>query len=276
MSNFTDYIGGGGTTTALYNQWITTSQTWTPPYSGVVTIHCVGAGAGGSTGTHNNPFGGGGAGGYCKKELTVSTGTNWTMVVGSKGLGCLANDSSGGSGGNTSATDGTITLTANGGSAAVFASAGAGGTATGGDVNFTGGAGRNYGGGGGAVGTRGTGNAGVNGFSNYNQLSADSDCLGPYDPLAYGIMTGGGKGSLGAWGINVDSPNPAREPAGFLAGGGGSATVINKLIIPPSPATVGGGGGSLNAGTGVTIPTYGYSSASGGVGIILIQYKTIT
>ena len=98
MSNFSDFIGGGGGAT-LETVILTKSQTWTPPVNGTGIIHVIGAGGSGSGSTARLA---GGAGGYSRKAVTFSTGTNWTIVVGAGGLPTTLN-AAGVNGGNSTA-----------------------------------------------------------------------------------------------------------------------------------------------------------------------------
>ena len=278
MSNLTDLIsaGGGGTTTSLYNVWISRSTTWTPPYSGVVTIHCIGAGGGGGVQTGSTWTRGGGGGGYCRKELTVSTGTNWTMVVGAGGGAASSSGGSGSAGGNTSATDGSTTLTANGGGGGNTSST-AGGSASGGDVNFTGG-GSNATCGGGCVGTTANGHDGETSFNaQYGSNYAECDFVSPYDPLAYGRMTGGEIGGipfLSEYNNAHFAANIASH-GGFGSGGGAVSNIAPYFRGTAGNGGIGGGGGGFNNNNNGTV-TYSCQAGRGGDGIILIQYKSIT
>ena len=148
---------------------LTSSQTYTARRTGTADVICLGAGGqGGSSGkvspghlTHIVNASGGGAGGYSRKRIPITAGDTFTVVVGAGGQ-ANANklpDSDGvkdgGAGGESTfdhaSATATIALDSNGGaggvgnqttsaSGATYAG-GAGGTATGGDVNFTGGRG---------------------------------------------------------------------------------------------------------------------------------------
>jgi hypothetical protein len=97
----------------------TTSGTWTCP-AGVTSIQvdAYGAGGGGGYGGATNKYGGGGGGGggYSKNTLiTVIPGTTYTITVGTAGTGGISTSKNGVTGGNTTATFGSTTITANGG-----------------------------------------------------------------------------------------------------------------------------------------------------------------
>ena len=147
--------GGGG----LYGGVImeiplTRSQTFVPPRNGTVNIICIGAGGSGSycwqpTGTVGT---GGGAGGLCIKEgLDVTTSGSFTVTIGAGGASVYAATANDGNAGGNTTVAGTglsATLTANGGGGGKQgfitengAAGGAGGTASNGDINRTGGAG---------------------------------------------------------------------------------------------------------------------------------------
>jgi len=268
MSNFTDFISGGGSasypTIFLHN-----SQTWVPPQDGNIMIHVIGAGGSGIAGNNFNSSSGA-AGGYCRKNsLAVTTSGSFTVVIGAGGPASGFNVASNAGGNTTVAGTGLAsTLTANGGGGGNFnAASGAGGTATGGDINNTGGTSA-LGTGGGAVGLLGTGNAG-NGSGGYNYSGGDCDVIGDLWSSSFGQISG----SLGAksvWSTANTSVWTAYVPdAGPLAGGGflrQDITTVYGLIIGGA-ATIGGGGGFCdNSGT------YGATSGRGGEGCVVIQY----
>mgnify|MGYP003624274944 FL=1 len=279
MSNLTDLIsaGGGGT---LFTIPVTKSTTWTPPFDGTAVIHVIGAGGSGATSQANELAGGGAAGGYSRKVVTLSTGTNWTMVVGASGAPEYG-QGYGNAGGNSSATDGSSTLTANGGGGGLNGSStpAAGGTASGGDVNNSGGAG---GGGslaagtGGAVGILGTGNAGTNHDVGNNDVSnsvygGHSDVISPQFENTNGELRGGGTGGRSY--LSSSFNYGTRGNGGFLAGGGAAHSSQSRQIQ--------GGDGGIGAGGGScvisTSPTYlGITtSGAGGHGLIIVMYTAI-
>jgi len=275
MSNFTDFIGGGGGGGLPVNIVLGHSQTWVPPADGNICIHVVGAGGGGHSNNSDAYIRSGGAGGYCKKNsLAVTTSGSFTVVVGAGGAGGTLGASTGGTGG-TSTVAGTglsAALRAFGGTGA-STSLGVGGLADGGDVNNTGGAGGYYGGG--AVGITGTGNS--VGTSYYNIHGADCDVVGPESLMGYGYICGG----LGGRAFNSKTNNVSNYRnapmsygpdgnGGFLAGGGQFQIIsggIQGRCIGGKGGTGGGGGGCVNQ----------YSNANtnggdGGNGIVIIQY----
>jgi hypothetical protein len=136
-------VGFGGSGLASV-QTFTSSGTWTKP-SGVTKVVMEIQGAGGGSGNGDWPYnvgGAGGAGGYAKKFLDVSSVSTSTITVGSGGVGSAG---AGTNGGNTSWADGTNTVTGNGGSGGGASASnssngagGAGGSASGGSINIPG------------------------------------------------------------------------------------------------------------------------------------------
>jgi len=122
------------------------SQTWTRP-TGITKVMIEVQGGGGSGGKRNSngaAMGGGGGGGYAKKFLDVSSIASATIVVGIGGASQTTNDTNGNDGGDSSWTDGTNTVTGNGGTGGEGTTAygrKAGGTGVGGDFNIQGGSG---------------------------------------------------------------------------------------------------------------------------------------
>lgn len=113
---------------------VTSSSTIAPPAGAIsVEITCTGGGAGGYP---TNAYGGGGGGG--------GTAIKYMQITGAESFVCVIGAGSGGTtspGGNSTVT-GSATLTGFGGEVGVAASyGGAGGVASGGDINMPGGAG---------------------------------------------------------------------------------------------------------------------------------------
>lgn len=252
MSQLSQFLGGGGGGTILETIVLTTSQTWTPPFNGTARIHVIGAGASGaSSGGFNDS---GAAGGYCRKDVTLSTGTNWTVVVGAGGVGTQNQNIQ--AGGNSSATDGSSTLTANGAGTSKYSP----GTASGGDVNYTGGeGGRGSYSGGGAVSihSNSSGNA-----SNYSGGATSDAGVDGFIPLGLGQLVGGRGGNLGL----------SSSQGGFLSGGGAQLS-MNSYVMAS------GGDGGIGAGGGCAINSNNAAyriGGRGGDGIVIIQYLTVS
>ena len=269
MSNFTDFIGGGGggsyPTIFLHN-----SQTWVPPQDGNIMIHVIGAGGSGSGANSTSQVESGAAGGYCRKNsLAVTTSGTFTVIIGSGGVGTLGVVGAGTAGGTTSVSGTGLPA---GTPLRAFGGAGGalnvntyttGGVATGGDVNYTGGRG-GYRKGGGAVGLTGTGNDGFVGTDwGFTAGGGNCDILGDFYSSTLGQLSGG----LGGDGVQTTSSGIISIARGEpLAGSGSVYKIVNSMYSPD--ATIGGGGGW----------TYGAGAANrcwsgrGGEGCVVIQY----
>jgi len=256
---------GGG---ALPQITLTQSQTWVPPQDGNVCIHVIGAGASGRSSTANSSVKGGGAGGYSKKNsLAVTTSGSYTVVVGVGGVPVTAVNASYHNAGGASTVAGTglsATLTANGGY-----NNSAGGAASGGDVNNTGGAGNT--GGGGAVGVYGTGAVGNS--PTYYYRGGTTDAYGDVSLSGFGHIAGGKGGNGKTFYGNNDTRASENqiESGGFLCGGGSVYARLAQTglaTIYAGDGGIGGGGGGLR-----TASTAGqWVTGRGGDGIVIIQY----
>lgn len=213
--------------------------TWTVPAGlSSVRVVCVGgAGAGGTWGG-----GGGGGGGYCKKSnIAVTPGASISVAVGRGGYNVYTS----GSCIPSAASTFNNMLIANGGYSVVSSDkqGGAGGTATGGDINYSGGNGGN-----GMVG-------------------------GPNGPNGGGGRWGGGGGAAGSSagnGGNGFNGNGISSAAGGVSaiasfdgvnfGAGGSGSTENGTLGSSGNAYGGGSGGYFHDGT------------SGGYGLVKIWW----
>ena len=267
MSNFSDFIGGGGgsfPTIFLHN-----SQTWVPPQDGNIMIHVIGAGGSGSCNTAGSNISSGAAGGYCRKNsLAVTTSGSFTVLIGAGGASRIGTTGAGNDGGTTSVagTGLSAPLRAFGGQGGLFSSTTytAGGLSDGGDVNYTGGRG-GYQKGGGGVGLSGTGLDGGNVVNLNTSFGGRCDILGDFYSSSLGQISGssGGKGIY----MHSSTDNAAGESeAGPLAGAGGMImSGVNASIA--GHASIGGGGGFCYA-TSVN----NIISGRGGEGCVVIQY----
>ena len=264
MSNFTDFISGGSA--SFPTIFLSKSQTWVPPQDGNIMIHVIGAGGSGA-GYNNTSATSGAAGGYCRKNsIAVTTSGSFTVVVGAGGAS--VKNSNGITGGNTTVagTGLSSTLTANGGSRGLENSTGtsAGGTASGGDVNNTGGGG-GHGIGGGAVGLIGTGNAGTQ-LSGFMYQGGDCDVMGDLWSSSLGQIAGG-RGGDGAYQNNYAGINVVND-AQPLGGGGTHYSTSLTVVTAGGHASIGGGGGAC-----INLAGGSYTcSGRGGEGIVLLQY----
>jgi hypothetical protein len=193
------------------------TYSWVCP-SGVTSICvlCVGGGAGGA----GNGGGGGGGGLAYKNNISVTPGASYTIDIG---------------GTYPSYTTSAFGITVQYGSYGTNTTGGAGGTATGGDVNYTGGAGAM--GGGGAAGYTGNGGAGS------GSVSPDT--------------AGAGGGGIGLYGYSGSSVIPTGGSSGYsgtnasaavgVAGSGGTNGATNYFA---GTTAVGGAGGNYGGGGG--------------------------
>ena len=149
MSNFTDFIsGGGGGGSPFPTMAFQQSTTWACPVAMEAMVYVIGAGGSGAffASNANHNAGGGGAGGCAVSKLTLAA-QNYTLTIGSGGAAVVGYNVANGNDGGASSMSGSgmTTMTANGGtggrtSTASSGSGSTGGTATGGTLyNNTGG-----------------------------------------------------------------------------------------------------------------------------------------
>lgn len=288
MSNLSELFptGGGGAVSSVYKDYVitTSSTTWVAPYDCTVTFHAIGGGGAGGRNVYSTNYhaSGGGAGGYCRKTVEVKSGDSFTLTVGAGGIWT---GGVGQPGGNTSISGPNVSMTANGGSAGVATTPGAtsgvdGGSASGGDLNFTGGrgggsSGSQGGGGGGAVRffTSATPDGGV-GFgvspavggsifttANRGTGTMATGAVWPSWPPLMGVYpylgpiptstTPGGVGFGGN--VNQISGGPF---------GGGASSTSGSSSTPGGAGGIGGGGGSSLTPSG--------NGGAGGPGMIVV------
>jgi PKD repeat protein len=226
-------IANGCWTATLGNQnlvmWNATGiSTWTAPTAIMPNVWYLVVAGGGGGGRYG---GGGGAGGFLNGTLTVSSGSTYTVTVGTSGTGATT-AAVGGSGRNSSFANTTPT---NG----IQAMGGGGGGSSSGTLAIRSGAAGGSGGGGVRGGVApGTGGNGV--APQGNNGGAGSTSGGNY----YGGGGGGGTGT----GVTA---------AGTACGNGGNGNV--SFITGTSGTYAGGGGGG-----GFTGGTFGLGGTGGG------------
>lgn len=288
MGTTSSFFGGGGGSPLPQPEWLfqKSSYTYTFPYDGTVIVHVIGAGGSGAAQSASYICTGGGAGGYSRKQFSVTSSTTATLTTGTggKSVGNDSNDAAGVAGTASTFVLGSDTLTANGGAggdrypgANVFA---AGGTASGGDVNYQGGrSGKSYlqynntyrvATGGGAVNLFGFDTAEVGGgdHTNASQRSATGGggVGGKGGDVSNGsnLCASGGGGSAGPAEEVENGPNQTGRTS---AGGPGGA----RLFLFTGPYLEGVGQRGLlthvNFTSGVTeIPSFGTTGLGAGTG----------
>lgn len=138
MGTLTSFFGGGGGGVYLPHFVLTSNTTWNVDLDGQVCVHVIGGGGSGATYGANQATGGG-AGGYSRKIIDVVSGQAYTVVIGAGGAPKTV-AGNGSTGGASTFSGHSVSMTANGGEGGYQGGTGAsGGTASGGDVNVTGG-----------------------------------------------------------------------------------------------------------------------------------------
>jgi len=260
-------LGGGESSPLPYTQFVIgQSKTWTAPLTGRIKVILTGGGGQGALLASNDNISptptqnvgdatGGGAGGYSEKIFEVTAGETFVVTIGSGGSSAIAvNSLTGNRVGNNGSASSFVTasaavsvnMVANGGGGGQFhagqnnsaysVAGGTGGTASGGTLNYTGGAGGSItradgnfynavGTGGGAVAVYGSGYRGGN-------ISFVGTGVGNFDLMA---TTGGaGIGGNGGDVLNLSSSTVSR----YYASSGGSATQSGTTDFTTSLGTV--------------------------------------
>jgi hypothetical protein len=202
-------VNASGTTTATSaatgtvvagSSWTRTANgtyTFTASFTGNHTISCWGAGASGAaSGASGVPGGGGGE--FRQSVVSLTSGNNYTVVVGAGGMPSA-------NGGNSSFA--TTTVIANGGSAPIGANGGLGGLGGTGTVGYNGG-----------LGAAGSGNAGGGGGSSAGYGAVGGNAPGQGSGIA---PLGGGPGGVGGASTGANGGNGVGPGGG---GGGAGAT----------------------------------------------------
>jgi hypothetical protein len=188
---------------SVKSQVFTASGTYTPSagmaYASVRLIG--GGGGGGGSAASNTGAGGGGAGGAAEGILTAATiGASQVVTIGAGGSGGASGNHTGNAGGVTSL--GSL-LTGNGGSGGLGAAntntsvtGGAGGTASGGDIQYTGAYGGNGGGQNSVLGFA-YGGSGASGIFGGGGGGGNAGTSPPTAGVSYGAGGGGASSSSG-------------------------------------------------------------------------------
>lgn len=265
---------GGGEPQLLI---VTTARTWTAPYDCEVAIHAFGgSGTGGAAkgGGLTASATGGGAGARCTKRIKLKAGETLTMTPGAGGLPVIIGSAAavdGNDGGDTTVTGphglNMIAGGGKGGKARSYAGdqlllGGAGGIATGGDENVTGGRGGNKAAAGSSTYTGCTGGGALPLFDQGYRGGDILVAIGNGNSTGGGGVGGNGGDVTGASATNVctgggGSAGPGGSSASTGAQtAGGPEVNIGSIDVPLTPwLPISGAGGQ------------GHSSASGAGGI---------
>lgn len=263
---------------------IKTSQTWTVPSdASKITVECWGAGGGGARASGVNKRGSGGGGGaFASSSLNVTPSSSFTVTVGTGGAGTAGPNNGGNSffGSNLVVAEGGKGVAPNG------ATGGAGGSTLNstGTVKYNGGNGANHpsggggGGGGGAGstqnGSNGSGSTGGTGGINSGGKGGNGPTSGNtpgFPGLLYGGGGGGGRtqgnssanGGNGANGLVVVKYYRNLVVSGLVTIS--SNSTYNNITIQP--------GGQLTLNSGVTLTAFGdflIESSSSGTGTFVV------
>jgi hypothetical protein len=289
MGTTSSFFGGGGGGSPLPQpEWLfqKSSYTYTFPYDGTVIVHVIGAGGSGAAQSNGYGCTGAGAGGYSRKQFSVTSSTTATVTtgIGGKSVGNNATEAEGITGTSSSFVLGSDTLSANGGvggnrypNANVFA---AGGTASGGDINYQGGrSGKlaydwneilNVTTGGGAVSLFGLSTNAVRAgdiTAQANRSATGGGGVGGRGGDINVSITPGASGAGGSAGPGEDLDSPGNEGYRTSAGGAGGSRLF--LFNGPFLDGIGGRGlfSSMNNSTGKSaIPSFGTTGIGAGTG----------
>ena len=209
-----------------YERLIVESGNFVVPYTGRYLVTAIGGGGSGGCGDGGASLcSGGGAGGMAQKSVLFKKNDVLTIVVGAAGAAVVTGaPRAGNAGGNTTVSGPGLALVANGGgpgnyrSAATVgtASGAVGGTATGGDLNITGGG-------------SGTATALTGGTSQH-------------------VLTGGG--SVGVYGVGYASGDAATSVVFNVYGGGAGTGGRSANLTNTGSAQINGeGGGPISSAT---------------------------
>ncbi len=320
MSTSLKSLYGSSNNVALDMQFITASQTYTAVRTGRYRITAIGAGGSGGAATAGHTATlyawaqGGCAGGVSQKTVSLTASNTLTIVIGAGGSNVSVKSDfppyslNGNPGGNTTVVGPGISLTANGGPGGLatlgttIISAQTGGTATGGDLNNTGGgqparptstSSGSYGGA--SIGLTSTGyaptnavGAGVGGSAGYSLIGPVQNGMGNGYNIAgnaipasfYSVANAPSFFSLmsGTFSVNGSGFGTGGYYSSTMLvipgiGGGGSTQIggQSNIIYSGFSATYGGGGGGC---TSMYANGYinGAGSGAGGAGLVVIEF----
>lgn len=297
MSGLQSTIFGGGYRGAILSQQVVmASRVWTCQIAGDYLLTAIGPGGSGALApASGNGRGatGGQAGGLAQKRVSLNAGDQLTLTIGAGGAAQATAGANGNAGGVTTVVGAGVNLVANGGEGGKTAPAGAGtipgasagGTASGGDINVTGGGSGSATvaavascmavTGGGAVGVYGTGYA-----------SGNASSSGGFIARTGGAGVGGNSGDATSSTTNTDTKGgSSTRPSASATNGGGawatnalnanatfsssltiSAMVAGRLLSPIGGPTTNGNGEPGAGGVDAYIPGIFGGSAANSIG----------
>ena len=249
--------------------WYNFSQAYTIPPPTITAWYVVVGGGGGSGGSIG---GGGGAGGYLEGNVTLTSGTTYTVAVGAGGAG-VSGQTVGNNGTNSSISGLSLTALGGGGGGSWDSVAPANGASGGGGH---GGGSANWGYGTGTVGQGNNGGAGyyianlAGGGGGATAVGADGNTGGNGGDGGNGAttaITGSSTSYAGGGGGGANNGSGSSGGAGGLGGGGGGG-------YPGGAAGGAGTSGTVNTGGGGGGGTQSAGGSSGGSGVVIIRVLT--
>lgn len=254
---------------------------FSPAVTGNVEILVVGGGgAGGRNGTVDGAGGGGAGGVLYTQSYPVTSGQQYTVVVGAGGVG-VASPNTNSNDGNPSQFGTLVAIGGGkGGGESSFRTGGPGGSGggAGGYASKPGGmgiVGQGFSGGpcsgpgdGGGGGAGGPGGSGITGTGGHGKYFPQFTSVGGF-PAGW---FGGGGGASGDMRNGVRSS--AAGKGGIGGGGNGAPATTGGTAQSGSANTGGGGGGAAGSGNG-SYPSVGsvIAPGSGGLGIVIVRYR---
>lgn len=244
----------------------TTSQNLTVDYLLVA--------GGGSGGSGNGGSGGGGAGGMVTATSQSVSAGSYSIVVGAGGSGIgNVSDTVGNDGGNTTAFGNTIYGGGGGGAWSNKAGRSGGSGGGGGGLSASGGSGTSGQGNSGGSGNGSTSpysGGGGGGKGTAGQTTGNGDVANGGSGSTNNFQTGSNQTYAGGGGAGTESPDGSQgfslSVEGLGGSGGGGRGGYRDTVGQNGTNGLGGGGG------GGGYPSGGFSSGSGGDGVVVIRY----